>query len=156
MEEINKILSIVKRPHHKFAIKLGALQGMRISEIINLQIKDVDFGRKTIHIREGKGGKDRYIPIAPPLKKKDFDLLPFKIGVRALQKAFKNYAIKSGIQKDVHFHTLRHSAITHWLDSGVDLHTIQQWAGHSSLSITQIYLHLSPKKSIELMEGVWK
>ena len=77
--------------------------------------------------------------------------------MNTIQKMFERAIIKSKLTKpNVHFHTLRHSAITFWLDKGVDLHTIQQWAGHSRLDTTGMYLHMSPEKSRKEMEKIWE
>ena len=82
--------------------------------------------------------------------------LPIKCGVRALQKAFKLAAKRAGITKDVHFHTLRHSAATHYLDNGMNIVQVQQLLGHSRIDTTTIYLHVSPKKVKESMDSIWE
>jgi Site-specific recombinase XerD len=117
------------------------LCGLRVSEVVNLKLEDVDLERNYIFVRAGKGEKDRYIPIPKPLLK-DLKKLPVNLKVRALEYAIKRTAIKA-INKDIHFHTLRHSAATFWLSQGMDIRQIQVLLGHSSLNTTMIYTHVS-------------
>jgi len=88
------ILKHTKKPGHRLAFKLGMLTGLRISEVVNLQPEDIDFERNYIFIREGKGKKDRYIPIPKPLLK-DLKNLPVNLKVRALEYAIKRIAKKA-------------------------------------------------------------
>lgn len=155
MDEVNEIVKVTKKKHHKFAFLLAAHMGLRVSEIIKLKPKDIDYGRRVIKIVQGKGGKDRYVPIAPPLVRGLKTFIPYKCGIRALQRAFGRSVKLSGIKKDVHFHTLRHTAATNWIDKGKDLRVVQRWLGHSSISTTGIYLDLSPEKSVKEMEDMY-
>ena len=141
MEDFTKILKCTPKPDHRLAFKLGMLAGLRISEVVNLHPEDIDFERNYIFVRAGKGEKDRYIPIPKPLLK-DFKKLPVGLKVRALEYAIKRTA-KKAINKDIHFHTLRHSAATFWLSQGMDIRQIQVLLGHSSLNTTMIYTHVS-------------
>src|SRR3989344_300810 len=143
-EELIKILEATIKPYHKLAFALGFYCCMRISEIVNLQPHNIDRQLKLIHIKQGKGNKDRNIPIAPEVMK-GLKHLPIKCGIRALQIKFKQIA-KEVLNKDLHFHCLRHSGITHYLTkkrwSSLE---VQRLAGHSKITNTQIYAHINPQ-----------
>lgn len=113
-EDFIKIFKATKKKHHRAAFVLGFYEGMRVSEIVNLQQENIDRGQKIIRIKKGKGSKDRNIPIAPQ-GMKALSHIPIKCGVRALEIAIKQYG-KKVLKKDIHFHTLRHSAATYYLN----------------------------------------
>lgn len=141
----------VKKPQIKLAFFLGFYQAMRVGEIVSLQPENVDKGQKIIRIKQGKGNKDRNIPIAPEVIK-GVKHLPIGRGVRALELAFKKAVAKAGITKDLHFHSLRHSGATHYLTAKKwDLRSVQVFLGHSKVSTTEIYTHVSPENLIERM-----
>ncbi len=154
-EEFNLVLKVTKQPHHRLAFKLAFLCGLRISEVCKLQPKDVDYQRKLMFISQAKGGKDRYVPLAKPLQR-DLRHLPFKCSHRALQSAFKAKVKKAGIDKDLHFHSLRHSAATMYLRKGLDLQQVQVLLGHSNLATTSIYLHADPADIEKKVSEIWK
>ena len=149
--ELFKILKVTKQEHHKLAFALGFYQAMRISEIVNLKPENIDFGQKLIRIKQGKGDKDRNIPIAPQLIRK-IKNLPIQCGVRALEIAFKRSLGKTNIKKDLHFHSLRHGGATYYLNVHKwDIRHVQVFLGHSRLDTTQIYVHVTPKDLIDKM-----
>ena len=150
--DVIAILNSIKKPHHKLAVALGFYQAMRVSEIVNLKQEDVDIGQRIIRIKDAKGGKDRNIPIAPQVQR-GLKNLPVDCGVRALEIMFKKYG-KKVLNRDVHFHTLRHSGATYYLnDKKWDSRQVQVFLGHSSLQTTQIYTHVKPQDLVNLMWG---
>ena len=126
---------------------------MRISEIVKLKPENIDFGQKLIRIKQGKGGTDRNIPIAPEVLR-GLKHLPIRCGVRALQVIFKKYVKLAGIDKDLHFHCLRHSGASHYLNKKKwDLRSVQVFLGHSRIDTTTIYTHVNPQDLVNKMWG---
>lgn len=151
-QELSQLVHVVKDQRKKLALMLGFYQCMRVSEVTKLTSENIDLGRKLILIKAGKGNKDRHIPIAPEVLR-GLKHLPIGCGDRNLQIFFKKLALKV-LQKDLHFHTLRHSGATHYLNvKGWDVRYVQQFLGHSKLDTTQIYTHVSPKNLIDKMWG---
>lgn len=151
-EELIKIIEATKKPHHKLAYALGFYECMRIGEIVRLQPENVDKNLKLLLIKQAKGHKDRNLPIAPEVMK-GLKHLPIKCGIRALQIAFKQRC-KEVLGKDMHFHSLRHSGITHYLVkkkwSSLE---VQRLAGHSKIATTMIYTHINPQ---DLVNRMWE
>lgn len=151
-EELLKILNATKKQNHRLAFSLGFYEAMRVSEIVKLNPEDIDKNLKLIWIKQGKGSKDRKIPIAPEVIK-GLKYLPIKIGVRALEIRFKQIA-RQVLDKDLHFHTLRHSGITFYLTkkrwSSLE---VQRLAGHSKITTTEIYSHINPQ---DLVNRMWE
>lgn len=155
-EEVKKMIEFVENKKHKLIIKLLYSSGLRLNELINLKIGDLEFSENIGWVRGGKGGKDRIFILSNNLIE---DLKKFtngrasdgflfegrngKLSARSVQKVISNVSKKAGIQKSVHVHTLRHSFATHLLESGEDIRKIQELLGHSNLSTTQIYTHIS-------------
>lgn len=155
--EISKIINCTDNQKHKLSISLSYAAGLRVSEIISLKIKDIDFNELTIHIKNAKGRKDR-ITVFPKklindIKKltvgKNGDDFVFesnrggKLTTTTFQKIFQNALQKSGIQKDATFHSLRHSFATHLLENGVDVRYVQELLGHANIRTTQIYTQVT-------------
>lgn len=151
--EIEKIISSIENRKHKLLISLSYGAGLRVSEAINLKIKDLDLEELTIHVKNAKGGKDR-ITVFP--EKLQSDLIEItnlrdkndyvfaserggKLTERTAQKVFENALRKTGIQKDATFHSLRHSFATHLLENGVDIRYVQELLGHQNIRTTQLY-----------------
>jgi len=160
-EEILSLIQSMTTKKSKLMISLLYASGMRVSEIVSLKVLDLDFNEKIGQIRQGKGKKDRVfnLPIflLEDLKKQVEIQKKFnqeflfsgpkgKLSSRNLQKIVNFAARKAGIQKEVHPHTLRHSFATHLLENGVDIRKIQELLGHSDLSTTQIYTHISTEE----------
>lgn len=150
-KELGQIVQATKKPHHKTAFILGFYECMRISEVVKVGPDNFDWGQKLLRIKEGKGKKDRNVPIMPQVKKRCIDgIVPIKCGIRALEMKIKQLG-RDVLNKDVHFHTLRHSGAT-WLlnDKKWDVRHVQQFLGHSRLDTTQLYTHVSPQHLIDL------
>ena len=157
-DEIQKMIIFTKNFHHRLIIKLIYSAGLRISEVINLQWRDIDFSRNLIHIKSAKGRKDRITLLSPKVKKDlkvlslHMDGLVFisnrnkKFSSRSIQQIISNSSKRSGINKVVTPHVLRHSFATHLLESGVDICYIQKLLGHVSLKTTQRYTHVTNNK----------
>ncbi len=173
-EEIKALLSSITNLKSKLMISLLYACGFRVSELVNLKIVDLDFNEKVGHARQAKGKKDRIFNIPefliPALKQRAekqksvaqeylFTGPKGKMSSRNLQKIVKKAAKKAGLQKEVHPHTLRHSFATHLLENGTDIRMIQILLGHSSLSTTEIYTHISTeqiKKVISPIDSLMK
>lgn len=139
---------------HKAIISLALSVGLRVSEVCNLKIKDIDSKRMIIFINQSKGRKDRIVPLSVNilnlLRKYYLKYLPKEYlfnGQKSLQYSPSscNKIVKKYLGEEFHFHLLRHSSFTHLTDQGADIHAIQQLAGHTSSKTTEIYLHMSSK-----------
>lgn len=151
-EELIKIIERTKKPHHKIAFALGFYECMRVSEVVKLKQEDIDKSLKLLHIRQAKGHKDRNIPISKEVMN-GLKYIPVKCGIRALEIKFKE-KVKEVLNRDLHFHSLRHSGITHYLTkkkwSSLE---VQRLAGHSRITTTEIYSHISPQ---DLVNRMWE
>jgi len=150
LEEFKKLIKATRREHHKLAFLLGFGAGLRISEVVNLEKRHIR--EDSILIENGKGGKDRIVPIPKGFKYKHLMLLPFTITVRALQKAFKTACKKAGLldtKPSLHFHSLRHGFATRMVEQGVPINQIKLAMGHSNISTTGVYLRASPKNMLD-------
>ena len=138
--------------------------GMRRTEVSQLKVSDIDSERMVIHIRQGKGSRDRDVPMTAKLlealpeywrwKRPTLYLFPSTEGHRGIEEpisdrtvwhACKQAARRAGISKTIGPHTLRHSFATHLMEAGTDLRTIQLLLGHARLEHTTLYLHLSQR-----------
>ncbi|MEK6879788.1 MAG: site-specific tyrosine recombinase/integron integrase [Nanoarchaeota archaeon] len=154
-EEIKRLFEFTATKKSNLILQLLYSSGLRVSELVNLKHTDIDFKQNIGWVRKGKGKKDRMFILSNKLSLKlqnfssknyDWNYLFSKekpMTTRNLQKIVKITAEKAGIQKKVHPHTLRHSFATHLLENGVDIRKIQVLLGHSSLTTTQIYTHVS-------------
>ncbi len=142
-EEFLKIDRATKKLKIKLAHRLQFYQCFRVSEVINLEKKDIDFEKGFIHIKEAKGCKDRDIPLMPELKHY-LRYLPINMTRQGLYKAIKTRG-KKILNKHIHPHTLRHSGASMYLnDRGIDITFIKQFLGHEKIATTSIYLHVNP------------
>lgn len=170
-EEIRTILDKINNAKHKLFLGLIYASGLRISEAINLKIRDLDFDSEFVYVRAGKGQKDR-ITILPKilisvLKKytagKSWNQYLFeserggKLTERSMQKVFFNALKQSGVKKQATCHSLRHSFATHLLEAGTDIRYIQELLGHRRLETTQIYTKVASnqlKKIKSPLDGI--
>jgi len=151
--DIEKILASIENKKHKLLIALSYGAGLRVSEAVNLKIRDIDLEELTIHLREAKGKKDRLTIFSEKLKndlraimagKNSNDYIFIserggKLTARTAQKVFYNALKKADIKKPASFHSLRHSFATHLLENGVDVRYVQELLGHANIRTTQIY-----------------
>jgi integrase/recombinase XerD len=159
VEEVKRIIAQIDNIKHKCMILLLYSAGLRISELIHLQIKDVDSKRMLIHIRSAKGQKDRMTLLSEKVliylreyfllhKPKEY-LFEGQLGgqyaTRSVQNIFHRACGLAKIKKPATLHTLRHSFATHLLENGTDLRYIQALLGHSSSKTTEIYTHITRK-----------
>ena len=157
-EEVRKLLDAAKdRPRDYAILSLLAYSGLRVSELCNLRIEDVDLSERVVYVHSGKGDKDRIVVIsekaAEAIENYIFsreDSLEFLFSSQKSEKItrvqvfriVKKYAVKADIKKNVTPHVLRHTLATTMLRRGVDIRYIQQFLGHSSVATTQIYTHV--------------
>jgi integrase len=148
IERISKIENL----KHKAIISLGYSVGLRVSEVVNLKIEDIDSKRMIINIKQSKNKKDRVVPLTENilnLLRDYYKKYKPKEYLFNGQKSLKysatscNQIVKKYLGKDYHFHLLRHSCFTNLTEQGVDIHAIQKLAGHSSSKTTEIYTHVS-------------
>lgn len=151
-DEFTNLLAVTKQMKHKVAFLLAWGSGLRIGEVIRLQRNDIDLQSNQIRVNQGKGGRDRIVPVPRGFKEKHLEFIPFNFKDRSLQKTFRLYSEKSGLRDkkpSVHFHSLRHGFATQCLRKGVGLRSIQIMLGHSDLSTTAVYLQLAPEEALE-------
>jgi site-specific recombinase XerD len=148
LEKISKISNL----KHKAIISLAYSTGMRVSEVCNLKISDIDSKRMLITIRQAKGRKDRVVPLSETIlvllrnyfkvyRPKEY-LLNGQSSLRYSHRSC-NQIVKKYVGADYHFHLLRHSTATTLLESGTDVRVIQKILGHQSVKTTEIYTHVS-------------
>lgn len=156
-KDISKLLRVTNNLKHQMILLLIYSGGLRLGELLNLKIGDIDSETMKIHIRHAKGKKDRYIMLSEKTlimlrdyykKYQPHNFLiegrnSRKYSPTSVQSVFKTALKKSGIKKKVTVHSLRHSFATHLLDEGTDIRYIQELLGHKRLETTQIYTHVS-------------
>lgn len=162
-EEVERLIQSADSPLHRVCILVLYATGVRREELVRLKIEDIDSARMLIHVRQGKGRKDREVMLSPRLLTELRDywrsanpkprtyLFPSQAGSnvdlhmsdKTVWSAVREAATRAGLEKRVHPHTLRHCFATHLLESGADLRTIQLLLGHGDLKTTSRYLHLS-------------
>ena len=166
-KEIAGLFNSLTNKKHKAMLFTAYSAGLRVSEVVNLKLKDIDSGRMQILIAQAKGKKDRYVNLSPVLldilRKYISEYMPkpkvflfeseqthTAYPVRTIQQIFSNAKQKAGIQKDVGIHSLRHSFATHLLDKGTDIRYIKDLLGHFNIKTTEIYLHVSKQKLVNI------
>jgi len=158
--EIKSLIDSIYNAKHRLLVKLAYGSGLRLSEIIGVKVGDIDFDNLTLHVKSGKGGKDRITTLSGKLcddlrnliAGKNADDFLFEsnrggiLSQRSVQYIFKTALKKSEVRKNASFHSLRHSFATHLLENGVDIRYIQELLGHSSIKTTQIYTKVAKNK----------
>ena len=151
-EEFTKLIKYTRKKHHKVAFLLGFAAGLRISEVLKLEPRDINWKDKNIFVRQGKGNKDRIVPIPKGFHMELVNMLPIKCGERALELAFKRAASRAGLlitKPTLHFHSLRHGFGSQLAKTGVPIHHIRTLMGHSNISTTNVYLELNPTEALK-------
>ncbi|MGI6048945.1 MAG: site-specific tyrosine recombinase/integron integrase [Petrimonas sp.] len=157
LSEVKRMIELTTNQKHRCIIKLLYGCGLRLSELLNLKITDIDSGNMVVHIRNSKGNKDRVVMLSNQLlqdlreyfseyKPKEYLIEGQGGGVyseKSVQNVVKDAAARAGIKKQVTPHILRHSFATHLLENGTDIRYIQQLLGHSSIKTTEIYTHIT-------------
>jgi len=157
-QELKELFAAPTLLKQRVVLTLIYSAGLRGQEVINLKISDIDFQRKTIHIRQSKYKKDRIVPLADSmavgLKKYMAAENPHiwlfngkepdgRYSVRGLSWVFRENLKKTSISKQVNLHSLRHSYATHLLEQGVNIVTLKELLGHAEITTTMIYLHIA-------------
>ena len=175
-KELSKLFNALENKKHKAMLFTAYSAGLRVSEIVNLKIADIDSGRMQIMVSQAKGKKDRYVNLSPVLldilRKYMVEYKPSpKIYLfeseqtltayptRTIQQIFSNAKQKAGIRKEVGIHSLRHSFATHLLDKGTDIKYIKDLLGHFNIKTTERYLHVSKKQLVNIVspfDDLWK
>jgi integrase/recombinase XerD len=171
-EEMWRLLQAPDLLKHKILIGLLYGCGLRCFESRNVRLRDLDFDRKMLHVQQGKGKKDRYVPLSEHLirgikayisaenpsdwlfngqpvenrKGGDFDS---RYSQKGVQWAVSSAAKKAGILKHINVHTLRHTYATHLLEDGTDIMTLKSLLGHERIETTMIYLHVAQSGRIK-------
>lgn len=157
-EEFLELIKHTKQNHHKFAFVLGFESGLRVSEILGLEERDFDILEKKIFVRQGKGSKDRIVPLPKHFKKEYLKLIPIKCGVRSLEFSFKRACVRAKLldkKPTLHFHSLRHGFGSHLANKNVPIHHIRSLMGHTNISTTNVYLELNPKQALKSVEDLF-
>jgi len=158
--EVRSTLAHVRRPHYRVCLSTIYACGLRLLEGVHLQVGHIDSERHLLHICHGKGGKDRYVPLPPPILRmlrrhwlthrnplwlfpSPFQVEKGPMSESGVQRAFRAAVRESGISKHATVHTLRHSYATHLLEAGLNLRIIQSYLGHASPATTAIYTHMT-------------
>jgi site-specific recombinase XerD len=163
-EEVVRLIDAAPNRLYRMILVLLYATGVRRTEAARIKVEDIDSKRMVIHIRQGKGARDRDVPLSPKLleelrsywqwKKPRGYLFPSTAGQRGVDQSISDKTIwtacrvaatSAGLTKKIHPHMLRHSFATHLLEAGTDLRTIQLLMGHERLEDTTVYLHLSQR-----------
>lgn len=184
VEEVRRVLNKVRLLRYRACLQVIYSCGLRLLEGTHLQVADIDSARMMVHVRHGKGGKDRYVPLpestlqilrqywkshrnpvwlfpAPSRGNNKMAAANIPMPYCNVQDAFRAALKQAGINKRASVHTLRHSYATHLLEAGVNLRQIQEYLGHKSPATTAIYTHLTAQAQEQtikvinhLMEGL--
>ena len=158
--EIEKIIEATDNTKYRLMISLGYACGLRVSEVINLKVSNLDIEELVVHIKNAKGKKDR-ISVLPEKLQNDLRNIIAgknandyvfgsnrggKLTTTSLQKMFRKSIAKTKVKKPATFHSLRHSFATHLLENGIDVRYVQELLGHSNIRTTQIYTQVTNPK----------
>jgi site-specific recombinase XerD len=176
-KEVCCLLKCVRCLHYRVCLSTIYVCGLRVSEGVQLQVPDIDSDRMVLHVRNGKGRKDRYVPLpesalhmlrrywsthrnpvwifpTPPRMSGDPSTATKPMTATGVQWVFRRALQESGIQKPATVRTLRHSYATHLLEAGINLRIIQAYLGHASPETTTIYTHLTRKAEVAAIAAI--
>jgi integrase/recombinase XerD len=157
-DEVARFFTAIRNVKHRAILMTAYAAGLRVSEVSQLRVADIDSSRMVIRVRHGKGPKDRYVMLSPRLlemlrmywravRPRDFLFpganLDRPITTASVQKVCQRARKAAGMGKNITAHTMRHSFATHLLEAGTDLRTIQVLLGHNSFSTTARYVHVA-------------
>ncbi len=156
-EEVQRIINSADNEKSRLIVSLLYSSGLRVSELVNLKVSDINFPEKTGWVRKGKGSKDRIFAISESLAQELEEYLAGRNNIyvfsrekplttRNIQKIICGLRKRAAINKKITPHTLRHSFATHLLEQGTDIRVIQAALGHASLNTTQVYTHISSEQ----------
>lgn len=164
--EIKRLFESIKNGKHRMMIELLYSAGLRVSELTNLCVCDLEIDKGYGFVRGGKGNKDRLFILSDKVKLKVKRLIKIeeldekdylfksnrgkRYHVKSIQKIIENATEKAGIKKSVHPHTLRHSFATHLIENGYDVNQVQSLLGHKSPETTMIYVHMASPNMINI------
>ena len=175
-KELKELFVAPQHLKHRIVLTLIYSAGLRGQEVINLKLGDIDFERKTIHIRQSKYKKDRVVPLSDYMAKglKEYIAvenphiwlfngkeLDGRYSIKGLSWVMRETLKKTTIQKQVNLHSLRHSYATHLLEDGVNIVMIKNLLGHSNIDTTMVYLHVAqlpntpPHSPLDTLYPVW-
>ena len=158
LDEVARFLGAATNFKHRALLTTAYAAGLRLSEVVHLRVEDIDSQRMVIRVRQGKGRKDRYVMLSPPLLKllrqywkavrpREYLFPGARLGrpmsLDNVRHAYTAARQNSGLDKHVTTHTLRHSFATHLLEAGTDLRTIQVLLGHRRIDTTARYTHIA-------------
>lgn len=166
--ELKRMFAAVQNIKHKAILFTAYGSGLRVSEVVNLRVQDIDSNRMQIFVQKAKGKKDRVVPLSIlvlDVLRQYIKMLQPKPGYylftspnkkdayseRSAQKIFQEAKKRAGIKKEVGFHSLRHSFATHLLEKGIDVKYIKELLGHFDIRTTERYLHVSREKLINII-----
>lgn len=158
-QEVIRLFSVIQNSKHLLMLKLCYGMGLRVSEIVNLKVQDIDSTRMQVLIQSAKGKKDRYVNLPESVLedlrsyyktyRPETFLFEGQFGgqytARSVQQVFKKAMMKAKINKSVGIHGLRHSFATHLLEAGTDMVFIQKLLGHNHIKTTELYAKVSRK-----------
>ncbi|MBW3015027.1 tyrosine-type recombinase/integrase [Candidatus Woesearchaeota archaeon] len=153
-DEVQNILAVIKNSRDRLMVEFMYSAGLRVSEVVELDARNLDFKEKIGTVKAGKGKKDRLIILSDKLIKglqrhiesEGVEGLVFPVSKRYVQKVVSSAAEKAGIKKRVFCHALRSSFATHLLEAGTDIRIIQELLGHANLATTERYTKVSKEQ----------